>query len=210
MSAEKVVIVSDDIELSRREKIIERGLRSFVEVGRALMEIRDKRLYESRYSTFEVYCRERWSLSRPYAYQLMDGSKVARNVSAIADIQPVTESQARPLTKLKDAEQQREAWAEAVETAPAGKVTARHVAKVVRSRTEKQTTNPIDFEAGRTGRVLASIARSVIDLDSLRATGGLERFAASCGEAHRYVGQLDAGAEVLRRAREVFEGEKSS
>jgi hypothetical protein len=44
---------------------------------------------------------------------------------------PLTESQARPLTRLEP-EQQVQAWLTAVETAPDGKVTAAHVESVVR------------------------------------------------------------------------------
>ena len=48
-----------------------------------------------------------------------------------------TESQARPLSKLEP-EQQRQAWQKAVETAPEGKVTAAHVARVVKGMTEPE------------------------------------------------------------------------
>jgi hypothetical protein len=44
---------------------------------------------------------------------------------------PAAESVARPLAALPDPEQQREAWQQAVDTAPGGKVTARHVESVV-------------------------------------------------------------------------------
>lgn len=32
--------------------------RAFYEAGKALMEIRDRRLYRSTYKTFEEYCRD--------------------------------------------------------------------------------------------------------------------------------------------------------
>lgn len=112
------------------EATIERGMQTFVEVGLALMEIRDGRLYRAEYGTFEEYCRDRWGISRPRAYQLIDAAVVTTELSTIVDTLPATESQARPLAALEP-EQQREAWERAVETAPNGKVTAAHVQTVV-------------------------------------------------------------------------------
>jgi hypothetical protein len=56
-----------------------------------------------QFPTFEAYCRERWNLSRPRSYELLNAAKAVLNVSAIAGIVPTTESQARPLTRLADA-----------------------------------------------------------------------------------------------------------
>ncbi len=62
-------IVTD--RLLECERVIERGLNTFVEVGAALLEIRDGRLYKNDYSTFEDYCRERWGFTRMRATQLI-------------------------------------------------------------------------------------------------------------------------------------------
>lgn len=82
---------------------------------------RDNRLYRAEYDTFEQYCRERWSFKRDYANKLIASSKVIENLNTIVS-KPVTESQARPLSKLP-AKEQKEVWQEAVETAPGGKAT---------------------------------------------------------------------------------------
>lgn len=121
--------------LSVLEEVIDYGLQTFVDVGEALMEIRDSRLYRDDYSTFEGYCQDRWGLNRSHSYRLMDAAKVVGNLqmSPMGDI-PRNERQARPLTKLEP-EQQREAWQTAVETAPGGKVTASHVEEVVKDIT---------------------------------------------------------------------------
>jgi hypothetical protein len=89
-----------DRPLSELETIIERGIKTFVEVGRALLEIRERRLYrEQGYERFEDYCRERWKMSQPHAQRMIDASKVAENLIPIGII-PRTESQARELTRL--------------------------------------------------------------------------------------------------------------
>jgi hypothetical protein len=101
-------------ELQACEAIIARGLKTFFEIGTALLAIRDKRLYRVTHKTFESYCRERWEMSKPYAYQLMDAARVAGNLSAIANTpKPIHESQVRPLAKLKP-EAQRDVWSQAV------------------------------------------------------------------------------------------------
>ncbi len=130
----ELTITRDREELERLEGIIERNLQSFYEMGRALMEIRDKRYYRDvlGFDTFEAYCKAKWDMSRPRAYQLIDAVTVKNNLSTIVDMAPATESQARPLARLEP-EKQREAWQRAVETAPEGKVTAAHVQKVVKA-----------------------------------------------------------------------------
>lgn len=135
-----VLSVAEESALSRNEAKIERGLQTFYEVGNALAEIRDDRLYRENYATFEEYCQERWGMSRPRAYQFIDAADVRGRLSTIVDKLPANESQVRPLTQLAPNEQVA-AWQRAVETAPNGKVTAAHVASVVE---EMRAPPPID------------------------------------------------------------------
>jgi len=89
-------------QLRECEATIREGLRSFIEVGTALVEIRKGRLYRETHATFEEYVQSVLSLSRPHAYNLMDGAKVMRDLSSIADIPlPANEAQARELKFLK-------------------------------------------------------------------------------------------------------------
>lgn len=118
-------------ELVRCEDVIRDGLDSFIKVGEALATIRDKRLYRESHPTFAAYCEDRWMLSRAYADRLVGAAEVVANLTPMGVIQPTNERQIRPLTRLAP-EQQPVAWAKAVETAPDGKVTARHVESVVR------------------------------------------------------------------------------
>lgn len=88
------------------ERVVERGRAVFVEVGLALAEIRDSRLYRDSHGTFEDYCRERWGFSDRYGRYLMDAA-------AIGTIVPVrNEAQARELAPLLDQpEILRDTWA---------------------------------------------------------------------------------------------------
>jgi hypothetical protein len=87
-------------QLTECEAIIERGLASFLEMGQALLRIRDGRLYRRTHRTFAHYCQERWSLSRSYAYELMEAGQVAEALSGIADVPNA--SIALELAALKD------------------------------------------------------------------------------------------------------------
>lgn len=119
----------EHVRLMELERSIENGLRTFVDVGMALLEIRDSRLYRTTHGTFEDYCRERWGMSKPHATRLIVAAEVTANLVPMGTI-PTTERQARPLTVLEP-EQQREAWRVAVETAPDGRMTAAHVESTV-------------------------------------------------------------------------------
>lgn len=124
------------VELAYLEVIVERGLRAFWEIGQALKQIRDKRLYRQGYRTFDDYCINRWEMSRRSAYQLIEAARVYENVRHGAQILPANERQTRPLVTLPP-EKQQEAWAKAVSTAPNGRVTSTHVAQIVKEYQQK-------------------------------------------------------------------------
>lgn len=136
---------SERAELMICEDTISAGIRSFKDVGAALVKIRDLRLYRETHPTFDAYCSEKWDLGRSQAYRLIDAAEVVANLSPIGDTPlPTNESQVRPLAKLEP-EQQQEAWARAVETAPEGRVTAAHVERVVEEMTGPAQAEESDF-----------------------------------------------------------------
>lgn len=128
----EIALTRNKAELERLEGVIATNLNAFYEVGRALMEIRDNNYYSDvlGYETFEAYCRDRWDMSMRHCERLMASAKIVEITRPIGRI-PATEYQCRPLAKL-DPEQQVKAWEMAVETAPEGKVTANHVARIVK------------------------------------------------------------------------------
>jgi len=136
---ETALAISEKKELLSLELTIKKGIRTFYEVGAALLKIRDSRLYREKHSTFEDYCRDRWDMSARKAQRLMVASDLIDNLRPIGVTLPATESQVRPLTKLKS-EQRAKVWEVAVETAPSGKVTAKHVKLIVNRMTEEKTT----------------------------------------------------------------------
>jgi rubrerythrin len=84
--------------LAELEAVVERGMQTFIEVGQALMAIRDQRLYRETHSSFEKYLDERWGISRAQGYRVIDAARVADAVSPIGDVK--NEAIARELAPL--------------------------------------------------------------------------------------------------------------
>jgi hypothetical protein len=159
-------------DLMEHEKVIEQGLATFIDVGHALMAIRDGKKYRAAgYATFEDYCRGRWDFDRTYAHRLMSAAEVA-GLLPTGNIEPQTERQLRPLAPLKaQPDEARAAWQEAVEEAGGEQPTAKQVERAVAKRIPSKKEHPAPFsdpildavasqltEAGATGTVLDPFA----------------------------------------------------
>ena len=149
-----------DASLSELEAVIERGLETFVEVGLALLAIRDGKKYRENYSTFDDYCRERWGWSRQRGYQLMDAAKM----STIVDIE--NEAQARELAPLQDEAEVVEVWRELKEE-HGDKVVAADIRAAVERRMAHVGQNTGESEWYTPAEYIASAVRVMggIDLD---------------------------------------------
>lgn len=114
------------------ERKIERGLATFVEVGRALAEIRDRRLYRETHGTFEAYCEERWNLSRPRAYELISAADVVSGMPDNEVPPPSNPRQANELARVPESKRT-DVWREANERTN-GKPTAAAIREVWEER----------------------------------------------------------------------------
>jgi hypothetical protein len=131
------------------EAVIEQGLAQFIEVGNALLTIKNQGLFRANYETFEQYLHHRWDLSIRRAYQLMGASQTVETIkrankstnqqsSTEPMVQPsngylplpANERQARALSSLPPSDQPK-AWQQAVATARGGQPSAREVATIV-------------------------------------------------------------------------------
>lgn len=141
----------DRLHLERRVE------RAFFEAGKALAELRDRRLYRSSHRTFEEYCRDRFGHSRRQSYLLMDAAVIFDNLEQKCDrsdhILPTNEWQVRPLSKL-DPDIQPEAWEQAVESAN-GKVPSHRIVKDVVQRIMERTQVPNTYQIGEVCQILA-------------------------------------------------------
>ena len=139
---------SEQEELDRCETTISRGWNSFIEVGEALLKIRDARLYRDKYERFEDYCRVEIQYQKSQAYRLMDAARVVRLISPIGEVsadgvmRPTCEAQVRPLVGLEDRDI-KTVWQKATATAEAEekRITARLVQTQVRAITPGDTSN---------------------------------------------------------------------
>jgi hypothetical protein len=130
MSAKPVkltVVPKPEGRLAVCEEIIQKGMETFVDVGKALAEIRDNKLYKGEYKTFEAYCLMRWAFTYRHANRLIASSEVIANLGPIGPISPTHEGQIRPLLALKDKVDQVKAWESAVTTAGGKNPTAQQV-----------------------------------------------------------------------------------
>ncbi|MCC5669019.1 hypothetical protein LC653_35475 [Nostoc sp. CHAB 5784] len=162
----------DRLHLERRVE------RAFFEAGKALMELRDRRLYRSTHKTFEDYCRDRFGHSRQKSNYLIAAADVYENLTTIccqnlppedlttngSQILPTSEGQVRPITKLEPQEQW-EVWQQAVELA-GGKVPTGRIVKDVVQRIMERTKVPNTYQLGEVCQILAK------DNPELRGKGG--------------------------------------
>ncbi|ACN15481.1 conserved hypothetical protein [Desulforapulum autotrophicum HRM2] len=132
--------------LTRLENLIARNQSHFHEIGKALKEIKDTRLYKlNLFSSFETYARVRWDMGRAQAYRLIESYKVINNLSPIGDILPNNESQVRPLAPL-DPIEQRKIWKAFLKTAM--EITAPNIKQFIDSAKKNDTGSkdePVDL-----------------------------------------------------------------
>ncbi|MCC5622403.1 AIPR family protein [Nostoc sp. CHAB 5715] len=151
---------SDRLHLERKVE------KAVFEAGKALMELRDRRLYRSTHSTFEEYCKDRFGFERRHPYRLIEAAAVVDNLMQICfsetqtesesneqqlrpigtQILPTSERQVRPMTKLEPQEQQ-EVWLRAVELA-GGKVPTGRIVKDVVQKIMERTKVPNTYQLG--------------------------------------------------------------
>jgi hypothetical protein len=115
--------------LAELEAVIDRGAQSFVDVGMALLEIRDTRLYRDEHRTFEDYCNSRWGFGRDYGYKLIRSASVAATLLAAPNVDHGIQINARQARELADAPDPISTWNEAREKNP--RPTAKQIREIV-------------------------------------------------------------------------------
>ncbi len=126
--------------LNELETVIAHNQECFCQIGQALKEIRDGRLYkQALFETFEAYTRARWDIGRSQAYRLIKSYEVIRNLSPIGDKLSVNESQVRPLAQLEPCEQ-RKAWKDFMNSNI--ELTAHNIRKFIDARKPKPQNRP--------------------------------------------------------------------
>ncbi|MEJ7790786.1 MAG: DNA methyltransferase [Gaiellaceae bacterium] len=155
------------------EAVVKGGLQTFYDVGHALMEIRDARLYRDSHGSFEDYCRERWSMQRAHAYRLIGSAEVMSILSPTGDT-PANERQARELAPLlrDDETAVVDVWRE-LKAKYGDDVTAERVKRLVagrleRVRREREASLPVPVPAA----LPATCELAVSAIEELRLAPG--------------------------------------
>jgi hypothetical protein len=100
-------IVIAEATLAELEAIIDRGKQTFVEVGNALTEIRERKLHrEAGFATFEDYCQRRHGFTASRGRQLIAAAATVTAVTLSGGTPPATEREARSLAR----ERREERW----------------------------------------------------------------------------------------------------
>jgi hypothetical protein len=144
--------------LASAEKTIRRGLKTFVQVGEALLTIRDARLYRDTHDTFEAYCRAKWGLSKTHGNRLITAAQIVHELAPTGAV-PTSERQVRELVPLLDEPgRMRRAWA-AVVHRTGGKPTAKAVREVVTETIQTPAGPGSPPAPGPAGRGAPAVAR---------------------------------------------------
>jgi len=94
----EAITLDESTRLIELETIINAGQQTFIEIGNALAEIRDTRLYRSDFASFEAYCKKKWDFTKQHAYRLIKAAPIAAS-----NLQVTSLNQARELAKVPPA-----------------------------------------------------------------------------------------------------------
>lgn len=86
--------------LTACENAIDGFRRAFISAGKALQNVRDRRLYRDDFPTFDEYCRDRWSMTRIQADRFIREWPIAQRLIPIGFKPP--ESQVREIVPVHD------------------------------------------------------------------------------------------------------------
>ena len=154
------------------EITIEKGFKSFHDVGDALEEVKNSKLYRGEFETFDEYCRVKWNMGVGYAYKIISSNKTFRQLSKGCpgiDLADVNESIARTMIKLPTAKKMRTALEKARkvgEKENGGKMTAKIMQDVVSKMITPKEESEVDENADPTdGEIIVFIEEIKANFD---------------------------------------------
>ena len=183
MSVPAKSLTPELLDLMEHEKSVEQAVTSMLDVAYSFERIRDLKLYRARgFASFEIYCQERWSLSKTHVNRVIAAGQVAQEMTPIG-VTPVSESQVRPLTVLPDPDERAEAWNDAVNNADGAQPTAKQVEQAVAKRKPPaQKDHPAAFSNAVLTKIAdhlrsENLATRAVVLDPFAGTGRIHELA---------------------------------
>src|SRR5947209_1746325 len=93
---------TDAFDLIRLEKVVESGLKTMGEVAVAMYEIKTRGLWKITHKSWEAYCQQRFKISRPRSYQLLQmGEDLSTGVDTLNEAQSRVLADLPPEIKIK-------------------------------------------------------------------------------------------------------------
>lgn len=130
----------DAARLRSLERTVEKGLATFVEVGVALAQIRESRLYRATHKDFAGYCEDRFNLTARRVNQLIESATVVQEMgNMFPKSLPANSRVASELAKVEP-EKRSEVWQATLEKKPEPTAAdVRETAKAMSSEPEQPT-----------------------------------------------------------------------
>ena len=130
--------------LDALESVIAAGQKTFVEVGDALLEIRDSKLYKERgFKTFDDYCKGRWGWNQIRGNQMITAAKVMHTLPPEVNTIVLNEGQARELAPVEPLQRVKVLETAQASAAEEGRpLTARHISEAAETVAAKRGTPP--------------------------------------------------------------------
>jgi len=143
MTVKPVVLTPADSTLrsEMEAKIAAASKAYYKEIGTALRVIHDKGLYKSTHRRFDAYCKDKWKINRAHAHRLINGAKIAKELSPVGDIP--TERVARAIAKVPEKDRKVVLKA-AIKNAKSGarQLTGKDVAEAAKQLAARVTPGP--------------------------------------------------------------------
>ena len=188
-----------DMAFEELDRVVQKGALAFVEVGHALAEIKDRKLWKGAgYESWTTYAGARLGKSGNYADRQIRSAKIMSELVPIGtNLLPTCEAQVRPLTKLETADERRQVWdalAQDAAHAPTGKeveaAVNTYMGKALPQKKQAAVQTPGGDAAGRDGREGGGM-----DVQEATANGDAAATDADNGEEADASTTGDTGAE---------------
>jgi hypothetical protein len=196
--ATKPLDVIERGELRKAESAIEKGQQTFMEVGNALMTIREGKLYREEHKTFQAYCHSRWGFDDSRARQLIAAAKVTETVT---NVTLSSEAVAREVNKVPE-EKRQEVVEKATEKADGKPITARAIKEAAAEIVEPDEPDTVEDWMAAANSELDELARRITSLiKDAEAINNPHLSSAKHGRLSTLTAQLRSAAGTLRAAK---------
>ena len=94
-----ILTTEEQDRFTKLQSVVDKGLATFMGVGLALREIRERLLFRVTHATFEAFVLDRWDMSKSHANRTIGAASLAQHLKEVG-IQPRTEAVCRPMLGL--------------------------------------------------------------------------------------------------------------